>query len=164
MDINKVVIIDDFLTDTECKKWIKHHKTLENEAQTLDESTDPPTIVEILHINPTQDEKLKKHFDQLYTKIIASDIVPKSLKLSYAQVVKWNNQTRLAAHKDIYGSKFAIVIYLNDNYQGGKTFLGKTKITPKKGRVVGFYGSHIEHGVTKVTGTRYTIPIWYKER
>ena len=163
MDINKVVIIDDFLTDTECNEWIKRHKTLQRETHVLDKSTIPPTTVEVLFIHPTQDKKLRKHFDQLHVKIIECDIIPEKLEVDYAEVVRWDDQTWLAEHKDIHSSKFAIVIYLNDDYQGGKTFLGKTEITPKKGRMVGFYGSQIKHGVTKITGTRYTIPLWYKQ-
>ena len=64
--------------------------------------------------------------------------------------------------------KFSSVTYLNDDYQGGETFI-KTEhgddyvSVPKKGSMVCYYSDpRNEHGVNLITsGVRVTMPIWY---
>ena len=71
-----------------------------------------------------------------------------------------------SSHRD-----FSMVIYLNDNYEGGKTFFNDTgyEIQPKTGKLIYFTsGKEDAHGVTEViSGHRYTFALWFtknKER
>ena len=61
--------------------------------------------------------------------------------------------------------KYASIVYLNDDYEGGNLFLPplQIEIKPKKGLMVGIRGDRThEHGVRNVTrGTRFTMPAWY---
>jgi hypothetical protein len=60
---------------------------------------------------------------------------------------------------------YTTVLYLNDNYEGGETFINtveeQIKIKPKTGSMVAYNGHKLEHGVLPMTAMRYTLPIWY---
>jgi predicted 2-oxoglutarate/Fe(II)-dependent dioxygenase YbiX len=100
---------------------------------------------------------------------------PGPLYSDTVQLVKWHEGQSLPAHIDNShpdGSpnstpwrKYASIVYLNDNYEGGELYIRplRLRIPPKKGLLVAFRAnaSH-EHGVTKVfRGARYTMPAWY---
>lgn len=64
--------------------------------------------------------------------------------------------------------KYSAIVYLNDNYKGGKTFIRLTDNEdyvqkPKTGSLIMFTGDkRCEHGVTKVIkGKRGTIAMWF---
>jgi len=53
------------------------------------------------------------------------------------------------------------LIYLNDNFTGGQTFVGKKKFKPKQGAAL-IFKSNVIHGVTKIEdGVRGTIASWF---
>ena len=65
-----------------------------------------------------------------------------------------------SSHRD-----FSMVIYLNDNYEGGKTFFKDTgyEVEPKTGKLIYFTsGKEDAHGVTEViSGDRYSFTLWF---
>ena len=75
----------------------------------------------------------------------------------------------MGPHQDIWDIEYSAIIYLNDDFEGGETYIGlpgheldDTIIKPKLGRLVCFRGKDILHGVNKVTkGDRFTLPAWY---
>jgi predicted 2-oxoglutarate/Fe(II)-dependent dioxygenase YbiX len=59
--------------------------------------------------------------------------------------------------------KYSSVIYLNDDYKGGQTIFPEFEnIQPKTGKLL-IFPSHYLHGVEKVEGERYTLPIWFTD-
>jgi hypothetical protein len=100
---------------------------------------------------------------QVYCKLIKTiKNVNDKLFISHTEIVKWPTNTAQGAHFDFSFAPCTTILYLNDNYEGGETFLEKKIITPKKGNLIFFKGKTIEHGVKKITkGTRYTIPCWW---
>jgi hypothetical protein len=106
---------------------------------------------------------------------IASEIVkaysfnrikPKEPQLS---VAKWETGTKLNLHVDDLGyvtdNHIPTLIYLNDDYEGGEISFAIHNITikPKIGDLLIFPGNmHYAHEVKEVlSGTRYTLPIWF---
>jgi Rps23 Pro-64 3,4-dihydroxylase Tpa1-like proline 4-hydroxylase len=59
----------------------------------------------------------------------------------------------------------SIVLYLNDDFEGGETefFFQKYKVKPKAGRIVVFPASltHPHQGCPVVSGTKYVIATWF---
>lgn len=86
--------------------------------------------------------------------------------INYWECVKWQQGSSQDAHKDLEIHPWTSIIYLNDNYAGGETFVGTVdlqQIVPHKGKIITFEGATTLHGVTEITkGTRYTVPIWYR--
>jgi hypothetical protein len=93
-------------------------------------------------------------------------IKPKSYELS---VAKWEQGTSLNLHVDDLGymtdNHIPTLIYLNDDYDGGEISFVTHDITikPKIGDLLIFPGNmHYAHEVKEVlSGTRYTLPIWF---
>ena len=82
--------------------------------------------------------------------------------VNYFQIVEWPQNSFQGKHKDFYEHPYTSIIYLNDDYEGGNTFIENEVVKPKTGKIITFNGSILEHGVLPVTqGVRYTIPIWY---
>ncbi len=93
------------------------------------------------------------------------------------QLVKWEQGMSMPLHSDNSnpdGShhptpfrKYASVVYLNENYEGGELFLPSLglEIKPQTGLLVAFRGDRTHaHGVKPVTaGVRYTMPGWYTD-
>ena len=68
-------------------------------------------------------------------------------------------KSHYSSHRD-----YSAVIYLNDNYEGGKTFFNHGyEVQPKTGRLIYFTsGKEDAHGVTEVmSGHRYTFALWF---
>ena len=84
-------------------------------------------------------------------------------------VVHWETGSYLNTHVDDLGyvteNHLPIIIYLNDNYEGGeiKFETHDVCIKPKTGDLVVFPGNmHYAHEVKEVlSGDRYTLPIWF---
>lgn len=84
-------------------------------------------------------------------------------------VVKWDEGTYLNLHVDDLGyvtdNHLPVHIYLNDDYEGGEVNFPThgLSIKPNVGDFIVFPGNmHYAHEVAKVlSGTRYTLPIWF---
>lgn len=91
------------------------------------------------------------------------------------QLVKWPVGPGMPSHADnahpngsLHNTpwrKYASVVYLNEDYDGGEFFFTRMrlKLKPRTGMLVIFRGGfEHEHGVAPVTrGLRYTMPAWY---
>ena len=92
--------------------------------------------------------------------------IPKSF-VEYFQVVQRTEDNELPEHIDFDDTTYSGVVYLNDDFGGGETFIGsgseQTVIEPERGKILGFPGSKIMHGVSPTTsGVRYVITCWWK--
>ena len=85
--------------------------------------------------------------------------------INYFELVKWNTNQSQGTHQDFDYHPLTSILYLNDDFEGGETFVEDKIIKPKKGLMISFEGDKLKHGVKKITkGTRYTIPCWYKRK
>lgn len=90
-------------------------------------------------------------------------------KEQHLSVVKWTPGTYLKLHVDDLGyvtdNHLPVLIYLNDAYTGGEISfeLHNMSIKPNIGDFIVFPGNlHYPHEVKEVlSGTRYTLPIWF---
>lgn len=84
-------------------------------------------------------------------------------------VVRWTEGTYLNLHVDDLGyvtdNHLPVVIYLNDDYEGGEIKFETHGLSfkPDAGDFIVFPGNmNYPHEVTKVlSGTRYTLPVWF---
>ena len=95
----------------------------------------------------------------------------------FTDLVVWRKSMSMDIHKDngydesdadISTRKYSAVLYLNDNYSGGETFIKRQDkedyiSIPKQGSLLIFKSNEeCLHGVNQVTdGTRYTLASWY---
>jgi hypothetical protein len=89
-----------------------------------------------------------------------------------AHCVSWPAGTEMEPHTDDAGGQypwrqFAVVLYLNDDYEGGAVTFPDVgaAVEPAAGDVLVFPGGSMRHGVEPITaGTRYTLICWLEER
>lgn len=151
--------IDNFLSDSECDYLIKVHNEFYNKFGSNHNQTEVLPLMLFLFNDTKETNKLK----YLHAKINAHiQNVDKHSFVNYFEVVKWKETLDMNKHYDFDYHKWTSVIYLNDDYEGGETFVDDKIIVPSKGKIVTFTGSTLLHGVKKVLkGNRYTTPIWY---
>lgn len=96
--------------------------------------------------------------------------VPEDLMVQRAHVERreYEHPAHFDERAGEYGM-FTTVLYLNDDFDGGHTFINmndeRIEIKPETGRLVAYNGHKLEHGVTNISnGVRYTLPIWYTIR
>ena len=92
--------------------------------------------------------------------------IPNSF-VEYFQVARRTKDNELPEHIDFDDTVYSSVVYLNDDFGEGGTFIGsgseQTVIQPERGKILGFPGAKVSHGVLPVTkGVRYVIPVWWK--
>ena len=89
--------------------------------------------------------------------------VNKKYTINYFQIVKWPTGENQDRHIDFEYHPFTSILYLNDDFVGGETIVGKKSFKPIKNTIIGFEGNKIKHEVRKIKkGIRFTIPCWYK--
>jgi len=93
-------------------------------------------------------------------------MLEEKISVDWCEIVDWPPGSDQDLHIDTASDQtvFTSITYLNDDYQGGRTYIkDDVEIIPKVGRTVCFDGNHYLHGVTLIEkGTRFTLPIWYK--
>jgi len=110
-------------------------------------------------------ERCKEEISKFYG-IKKEQLLVKQDSLS---VVRWTEGTFLNLHVDDLGyvtdNHLPVVIYLNDDYEGGEIRFETHGLSfkPNAGDFIVFPGNmHYPHEVTKIlSGTRYTLPIWF---
>lgn len=129
--------------------------------------------------NHVKDTRIKRYVNRFRFDSTMQTIVTYGKKVypDYTDLVYWPKGIKMDVHSDAYypdGSpgrfpwrKYSGVLYLNDDYEGGKTYFPnqKVEITPEKGKLL-IFPSDLEHphGVSEVlSGERYTMPIWWTD-
>ena len=83
-------------------------------------------------------------------------------KTDLCQIVRWPVGSEQVPHHDLYIDTFASIVYLNDDYEGGKTCFEDREIVPKTGTMIFFTGSKDLHWVEKIKKSeRYTLAHWF---
>jgi hypothetical protein len=135
---------DDFLDEDECNMLIGLFESSDGKEKYRN------TII----LNVRNDSILKK-----LHKLFNIDLL---LTPADMQIVKWPTGSFMNDHYDT-GDQYGVLIYLNDNYEGGETIINKQKIKPRRGCGVLFSNGKLLHSVCEIKkGTRYVLPVWYK--
>ena len=152
-------VIDDVLTEQECKELIKYYDTRPLQIE-QGHNYIFKAVVSRFDRKPV-DEFIKK----LVSKIVR--FAPEDVMVQRAHI-----EVRTEEHPAHFDNKagdwgmFTTVLYLNEDFDGGHTFINidgeRIEVKPKTGRIVAYNGHKLEHGVTSISnGVRYTLPIWY---
>jgi len=146
---------ENFLTPSQCQYFIKRHSDLFNPDN--DKRTFYHRKTEVVPLSSYLAHDSKELNGRLNFTIKNIDA---EMFVDYFEIVKWPPKELQIAHKDFIYHYYASIIYLNDNFEGGETVVGKTTIKPKQGLMILF--DKEVHSVNKIKkGTRYTIPCWY---
>jgi len=157
----ELLVIDDFFSEKDCDFWMYQWRKYETEKQ----NTGPGVNLEVLHL---QDHaELSSYKEELISNL--DTIMPSHVVADYQQVVLISSGSYMGTHKDIWDTEYSSIIYLNEDFEGGETYIrlpnqesNDIVIKPKTGRLISFRGTDIIHGVNKVTkGNRFTLPAWY---
>jgi len=156
----EVTILDDVLAPEECQELIRFYETC------------PIPISQgynyVFKTVVSRHDRLpyNDYIKNILTKILKP--IDENFLVQRVQIERRSPETEHVAHFDAragdFGS-FTTVLYLNDTYEGGNTYIEATEYTsvqPKQGRMVGFNGHKLQHGVSHIQKDyRYTMSVWY---
>ena len=142
--------IKNFLPDDDCKKLLEFYKN-NLDKKFVYNMTEPIKILDSK--NALVKECLQKINKQCNS---MADVY-----MDNAEIIRWLNNGYMLPHYD-EGDKFAAILYLNDEYQGGELVLENVKIKPKMGELIVFENGVILHSVNTIIGERFTLSTWFK--
>ena len=158
----KIKIIDDLLTNKECKLIINEAENYAKKYGWTKKRHDKHPTVDNEFNKKWENYKIiqKKITGKIYNEINKMYQVKKEkLRINEMFIVKYSTdgQRELEFHKD--GSEFSFIIALNDNYKGGGTYFESLKknIILKKGSCLVFSGQNTHKGSYLLDGTRYIL-------
>jgi len=150
---DKILILDNVLSENDCIKLIDFYKKAGYYKQHRD----------TFFLPLTSDMEISYHVSKIVSAY--NDFSKYKIDIGWCEIVEWPENSYQSEHLDMGDpdTSFASITYLNNTYEGGKTFfVDDIEIIPKVGRTVYFDGLHYRHGVTQIkNGVRYTLPIWY---
>jgi hypothetical protein len=151
-----IFIQENFLSENQCNELIELYNF--NESMSYQYRDTYPLIVTNTHIQWVEDIHKKVEF-------VCKKFTNISIKLDKCEIVKWPKGSCQEYHYDPDTDVFAVIIYLNDNFDGGNTcfkFNPEIKITPERGKCLVFSNSIHLHKVEEVkNNTRYTLAYWF---
>lgn len=166
---------DNVLTNDECQNIIKYantHNNWENAGHKFWDNR----VININNVtDPTVYNLLLETRQKIESTIIESYKIQQKIYCDIFQIIRWNDGMEQPVHADACNQdgssngltwrKFGSILYLNDDFDGGKTYYPKhnIEITPKVGTLAVHLGDlNHSHGVTKVVGnTRYTLAAFW---
>ena len=155
-----IVEIENFLSCDECDRLIDIHKKLFVLKGFIHNETEVFNLMSML-LDQSEENIFVKYIHGKITAHIKS--INQNIFVSHFEIVKWKEGLKMDEHFDYDFHAWTSVIYLNDDYKGGKTVVDGREITPTKGKIATFQGSLLLHGVNKILkGDRYTTPVWYR--
>lgn len=158
--MTSIVEIENFLSCDECDRLIDIYKKLFVLKGFIHNETEVFNLMSML-LDQSEENIFVKYIHGKITAHIKS--INQNSFVSHFEIVKWKEGLKMNEHFDYDFHAWTSVIYLNDDYKGGKTVVDGREITPTKGKIATFQGSLLLHGVNKILkGDRYTTPVWYR--
>jgi len=180
--MSKIFEKDNFLSESECRLLIDYQKKYaKNDIGKWSlQDHDTNWHTRSISLDKVYNEDVRKLLYIVNYKV--SILCTKSYNVDYVypefgNLVYWAPGMKLGVHADNmwidrpkdphYCSHrdFSAVIYLNDDYEGGKTFFNDSgyEVEPKTGKLIYFTsGKEDAHGVTEViSGHRYIFTLWF---
>ena len=147
-------LIDNFLSNEECESLIGYYKYHSYFSWKYATNKTIPLTIDI------RDGKYQSFKDiQLRVKNICGN----DLTCYEYELVKWPWLSKHDWHTDYKGTKYFAIVYLNDNYLGGRTVVGDEKVKSKGTLLILKDPDKISHMVERVyLGTRYTLAMWFE--
>ncbi len=154
MDFITMIIKKNYITDKDCDHLIQYYE----------DNLDKTFLYERNKTNPL----VVKNSDNIKIKSILNKIESDFLQeynaklIDNVEIVKWPVSTKMENHTDHDNDKFAFILYLNDDYDGGETIIhSMATIKPEKGKLITFTGNKYIHSVTEIKNkVRYTMAGW----
>lgn len=176
---NDIIEIENFISKEDCINIIQYLNSEPSKWTVFNETFTQCYGMPLSFYDKNLDNyKLKRDiFEDIHFKFkntIQSVFSKKFTGVTY-HAQKWNTGGAVDPHSDISDlegnlntnstNKFTVILYLNDDYQGGELYFTQhdIKIKPKAGSIVTFPGDHTNiHGVSEVLNNiRYTIVSWW---
>ena len=156
-----IIVIPDHLPSAVCSELIGVYKNNKHSAKVW-RDTKPLDLENISN----QEELNRCKVAIKYVNNTAVSFFGRDTYVEVGEIVKWPTNSYQPPHCDIAreSTTCTSITYLNDDFEGGETYLTKENFTvkPKVGRTILFDGKRFEHGVKKITeGVRYTFALWY---
>jgi hypothetical protein len=158
--MNEIRTQANFLNADECEWFIRFFEENETRTERANEGSMAYKVLDLYEHHRSYEVKY------LLAKLTRFCPIPNSF-IEYFQVARRTKDNELGGHIDFDDTVYSGVVYLNDDFGEGGTFIGsgseQTVIQPERGKILGFPGAKILHGVLPVTGgVRYVIPVWWK--
>jgi len=148
-----IYIEDEFLLEKECINIIKYY----NESLDLVEKYGKTYPINITN--------KYSEFKEVFNKVIRSCFLlsKEKIQLQRSEIVKWPPGSYMDSHYDPPSDALSCIIYLNDDYCGGRTCFSETfKVQPKTGTSLIFSNSKYMHSVEEISKkSRYTMSFWF---
>ena len=152
-----IIIEESFLGKKECEYLIELHSRYFDKFGYQHRDTKVINFHPLMELSPIILDVLSKI--DFYVKTI-----DETAYIALCELVEWPVDSYQGEHYDFNYNFLTSIIYLNDNFDGGKTVIENNIVEPKIGKMVTFTGNKLKHKVTPVhKNNRFTIPIWYKK-
>jgi len=165
---DNIVVVPNFLSNEEIDYLMSHvdEKRMVSFVSQKDNEGNPTSWIHNYEGILDKDKIFERVSNEIKQKYNYENIKQKNSRLSIA---RWDVGSKLMLHVDDLGyvtnNHLATLIYLNDDYAGGELGFATHNIVikPNKGDLIFFPGNmHYAHEVKEVlSGTRYTLPIWF---
>ena len=156
--MNSITILDGFILQEDCDALVKEFNTILNKFNKNIDNR-------LLYVNsnePVINYFIKKYINKFNKKLNKTYYIREILLSIY------KSKSYLQEHIDWdvleYKDNLGMLLYLNDDFEGGELYFSKKKLSfkPKKGSVIIFPCNQNEytHSVNEIkSGVRYTIPL-----
>lgn len=170
---------ENFLSDEDCDLLIRMHDEFYDKLGTTWFDNIKPLCLDTMfkYTLVTEGPAYDIRFDYLKRLVAKMNHyihkVNKDAYVDFSQIVEWPCGTGQPRHFDREYNLYTSIVYLNDDFNGGETFVDypdKTVvIKPKRGKIITFNSNKLVHGVKQVQPLldfierkRYTYAVWYK--
>ena len=158
--MNEIKIQSNFLSAEECDWFIRFFQRNKTRVEREDEGPKAFKVIDLYDHHMSYEVKYLLGLLTRFCPILNSFV-------EYFQVVNRTEGNELPVHIDFEDMAYSSVLYLNEGYEGGETFVGlgseQTLVKPERGKIVGFLGSELSHGILPITkGVRYVVTCWWK--
>ena len=177
--VSKLITVIDQFADTKFCKQVYNYLVEKTNNPYVNDNNMPWFIGNNVYYDNIDDNKIKKGiYDINHTlATLLSYVHNTKVYPHFCDVVLWREGQHMDRHVDdgsmqyghdnLHMRKFSAIIYLNEDYTGGETFISNGKsdyvVSPKVGRAVCFTSDkRSAHGVNRIdSGMRGTIAMWF---